>query len=77
MTKYNEFGLPMNEPKDEQPMPPCKPPKNQTQNWMKREIQDRLDYFFKRTDGSYNFPNSAEGDILKMVLHYFQGEEDV
>ena len=74
MTKYNEFGLPMIDPDKIPPMPPCKPPKNQTQNWMEKEIKDRLDYFYKQADGSYNFPNSAEGDILKMVLHYLQGK---
>ena len=24
-----------------------------------------LNYFFAQTDGSYKFPNSAEGDLLK------------
>lgn len=31
------------------------------------EIKDRLNYFYKKTDETMNFPNSAEGDILKMV----------
>lgn len=32
-----------------------------------KEIQDRLTYFYLQTDGSYDFPNSREGDLLKMV----------
>jgi hypothetical protein len=32
-----------------------------------REVQDRLDYFYRQTDGTYRFPNSAEGDLLKLV----------
>jgi hypothetical protein len=36
-----------------------------------REIIDRLNYFYLQTDGSMKFPNSAEGDILKMVHKFF------
>ena len=73
---FNEFGLPMIDPSKVPPMPPCKPPKNQTKDWLKQEIEDRLSYFYKQIDGSYNFPNSAEGDILKMVHRYFRGEKN-
>jgi hypothetical protein len=34
---------------------------------LKREIQQRMLYFYGRTDGTIALPNSAEGDILKMV----------
>lgn len=30
------------------------------------EFSDRIDYFYLQTDGSHNFPDSAEGDILKI-----------
>lgn len=32
-----------------------------------QEVRDRIDYFYLQTDGTYNFPNSAEGDLIKMV----------
>lgn len=35
-----------------------------------QEILDRLAYFYKQIDGTYNFPNSAEGDLLKMVYKW-------
>ena len=31
------------------------------------ESLDRIDYFYKQTDGTYNFPNSAEGDLLRIA----------
>ena len=34
---------------------------------MAKEIQARMTYFYAQTDGTMNFPNSAEGDLLKMV----------
>jgi len=34
---------------------------------LKKELLDRLKYFYLQLDGSMNFPNSAEGDILKMT----------
>lgn len=37
-----------------------------------KEIYDRLNYFYRRTDGTMNFPNSAEGDILKIVYAYIE-----
>lgn len=39
---------------------------------IEEEIKDRLDYFYKQTDGTYKFPNSAEGDLLKLVQKYFR-----
>ena len=31
------------------------------------EILDRMKYHYFKTDGTYEWPNSAEGDLLKMV----------
>ena len=33
----------------------------------KAEIEDRLKHFYMKTDGTYEFPNSKEGDLLSMV----------
>lgn len=33
-----------------------------------RELKNRLQYFYLKIDGTYDFPNSAEGDILRMTL---------
>lgn len=34
---------------------------------LQQEIKDRINYFYLQIDGSYDFPNSKEGDLLKMV----------
>lgn len=34
---------------------------------MTKEICDRMNYFYRQTDGTMIFPSSAEGDLLKMV----------
>ncbi len=34
---------------------------------LKKEILNRMKHFYMKTDGSYEFPNSVEGDLLKMV----------
>lgn len=31
------------------------------------ESLDRINYFYKQTDGTFNFPNSAEGDLLRVA----------
>ena len=31
------------------------------------EVVDRLNYFYRRIDGTLVFPNSPDGDILRMV----------
>ena len=31
------------------------------------ELINRMNFFYKQVDGSILFPNSAEGDLLKMV----------
>jgi hypothetical protein len=41
-----------------------------------KEIEDRLNYFYLQTDGTMNFPNSAEGDILKLVFQYINKEQE-
>lgn len=35
---------------------------------MRSEALDRMKYFYGMTDGNYRFPNSAEGDLLKICL---------
>ena len=30
---------------------------------VRQEIKDRLSYFYGKTDGTYEFPNSTEGDL--------------
>lgn len=42
---------------------------------LEKEIKDRLNYFYKRVDGTMTFPNSAEGDILKLVYKYIYEKE--
>ena len=32
-----------------------------------KEMQDRMRHFYDQTDGTMNFPNSAEGDLLKIA----------
>jgi len=34
---------------------------------LKTEIQNRLLHFYGQTDGTFLFPNSNEGDLLKIV----------
>lgn len=34
------------------------------------EIRNRMFHFYAQTDGTMRFPNSAEGDILKLVHEY-------
>ena len=34
---------------------------------LEREIKSRMTYFYKQTDGTMAFPNSSEGDLLKIV----------
>jgi len=41
-----------------------------------KEIQARMTHFYAQTDGSMNFPNSAEGDLLKMVHALLQNYAD-
>lgn len=36
-----------------------------------QEIRDRMNHFYRQTDGSMLFPNSAEGDLLKMTFRLF------
>lgn len=38
-----------------------------TIEWLSKEIIDRCDHFYLQTAGIHHFPNSAEGDILKMA----------
>jgi hypothetical protein len=33
-----------------------------------QEVLNRITYFYMKTDGIYEFPNSAEGDLLKMIF---------
>lgn len=36
-----------------------------------KEIRDRLTHFYGQTDGTFAFPNSKEGDLLKLIEKYF------
>lgn len=49
--------------------------------WSKVEIADelrrRMLHFYGQTDGTMRFPNSAEGDLLKMVHHLFGPNTEV
>jgi hypothetical protein len=38
--------------------------------WLRKELRNRMWYFYGRTDGSFGFPNSREGDLLKMMLKF-------
>ena len=40
------------------------------------EIRDRMQYFYMKTDGSYNFPNLMDGDLLGMVKRMLDGDTD-
>ena len=46
-----------------------------TKEELEKEINDRLFYFYAQTDGTFNFPNSAEGDLLKLVNEYMMKPE--
>jgi hypothetical protein len=35
---------------------------------LETEIRNRMRYFYGQTDGTMQFPSSAEGDLLKMVF---------
>lgn len=39
---------------------------------LKKEIKHRLVHFYGRTDGTFDFPNNAEGDLLKIVCEYIR-----
>lgn len=43
------------------------PPKQWTKKELEQEIKDRMTHFYGKTDGSFDFPNSREGDVLKLV----------
>jgi len=32
-----------------------------------KELRDRMTHFYGQTDGSFRFPNSCEGDLLRMT----------
>lgn len=32
-----------------------------------KELRDRMTYFYGQSDGSFRFPNSCEGDMLRMT----------
>lgn len=44
--------------------------KQRTKEQLLKEINDRIVYFYARIDGGFDFPNSREGDLLKMVKKY-------
>ena len=32
-----------------------------------KEILNRINYFYSQTDGTFRFPNNAEGDLLQIT----------
>lgn len=46
--------------------------------WYVKELRDRLRHFYGQINGSYSFPNSLEGDLLRMTwkLLLLSGEND-
>ena len=44
--------------------------KPRTKEQLLKEINDRIVYFYARIDGGFDFPNSRDGDLLKMVKKY-------
>jgi len=40
----------------------------------RKEILDRINYMYFRTDGTHQFPSSYEGDLLAMVYKYLKDE---
>ena len=42
---------------------------------LEREIKSRMTYFYEQADGTMAFPDSAEGDLLKIV-HAFLKQND-
>ena len=50
---------------------PCPAPCSAWDSWsaadLEREIKSRMTYFYGQTDGTMDFPDSAEGDLLKIV----------
>ena len=43
---------------------------------LRKEILDRMTHFYYQTDEKFKFPNSAEGDLLKMAYYYLQPSVD-
>ena len=42
-----------------------------------QEIKDRCEFFYKQIDGTFKWPNSQEGDILKLtykLIKKYEGE---
>lgn len=35
-----------------------------------KSIHSRINYFYAKTDGSFEYPNSAEGDLILMIHRY-------
>ena len=43
---------------------------------LEREILDRVMHFYADMDGNPVFPNSAEGDLLKLTYHFFKKQNE-
>lgn len=43
---------------------------------LKQEIIDRMNHFYLQTDGSMKFPNSCEGDLLKLVHKFILSDQN-
>lgn len=49
--------------------------RERTPDELRREILDRMNHFYRQTDGSMKFPNSCEGDLLKMAYKFLHNTE--
>lgn len=49
------------------------------ENWTieehRKELLDRINYQYRQIDGTLKFPNSEEGDFIKMVHCYLMKEK--
>jgi hypothetical protein len=41
-----------------------------------RELLDRLQHFYGKTDGTMDFPNSLDGDMLKLTYKFLTREDN-
>jgi len=41
-----------------------------------KEFMDRIKYFYYKLSGKYEYPNSAEGDLIRMAHKYIEYAED-
>lgn len=51
------------------------------ENWTiekhRQESLNRINYQYRQIDGALKFPNSEEGDFIKMVHYYLEKEKAI